>query len=112
MLRIKSSLVCILPGTIFQQKNYQLQDKLKTMFEEYENRKRKQIAGMKSLMDYGMGILILFMGLFFLFRLKLGNIPINERLGKPDMLEKIFGGFCILYGVWRIYRGYQKKYFR
>ncbi|MBL7722528.1 MAG: hypothetical protein JNK27_00195 [Chitinophagaceae bacterium] len=82
------------------------------MFEEYENKKRKQIAGMKSLMDYGMGILILLLGLFFLFRLKLGNIPINERLGKPDMLEKVFGGFCILYGAWRIYRGYQKKYFR
>lgn len=82
------------------------------MFEEYENKKRKQIAGMKSLMDYGMGILILFMGLFFLFRLKLGNIPINERLGKPDTIEKVFGVFCIIYGAWRIYRGYQKKYFR
>ena len=82
------------------------------MFEEYENRKRKQIAGMKSLMDYGMGILILFMGLFFLFRLKLGNIPINERLGQPDTIEKVFGVFCIIYGAWRIYRGYQKKYFR
>lgn len=82
------------------------------MFEEYENKKRKQIVGMKSLMDYGMGILILFMGLFFLFRLKLGNIPINERLGKPDTIEKVFGVFCIIYGAWRIYRGYQKKYFR
>ncbi|HNR17115.1 MAG TPA: hypothetical protein PKG90_10670 [Chitinophagaceae bacterium] len=82
------------------------------MFEEYENKKRKQIAGMKSLMDYGMGILILLMGLFFLFRLKLGNIPINERLGQPDTIEKVFGVFCIIYGAWRIYRGYQKKYFR
>lgn len=82
------------------------------MFEEYEKKKRKQIAGMKSLMDYGMGLLILLMGLFFLFRMQLGRISINESLGKPDMLEKIFGSFCLLYGAWRIYRGYKKNYFR
>ncbi len=82
------------------------------MLEEYEKKKRKQIAGMKSLMDYGMGLLILLMGLFFLFRMQLGRISINESLGKPDMLEKIFGSFCLLYGVWRIYRGYKKNYFR
>lgn len=82
------------------------------MFEEYEKRKRKQISGMRSLLDYGMGIIIMFMGFFFLFRGQLGNVSINERLGKPDTLEKIFGVFCVLYGIWRIYRGYKKNYFR
>ncbi len=82
------------------------------MFEEYEKKKRKQISGMKSLLDYGMGLIILLMGLFFLFRSKLGNMPLNERLGKPDSLEKVFGVFCILYGAWRIYRGYRKNYFK
>ncbi len=82
------------------------------MIEEYERKKRKQIAGMKSYMDYGMGVLIVLLGLFFLFRGQLGNIPMNERLGKPDSLEKIFGGFCLLYGAWRIYRGYKKNYFK
>lgn len=67
---------------------------------------------MKSLMDYGMGTLILLVGLFFLFRAQLGNFPLNDRLGEPDTLEKIFGGICLLYGGWRIYRGYQKNYFR
>jgi hypothetical protein len=82
------------------------------MFEEYEKRKRKQVAQMKSLMDYGMGLLILLVGLFFLFRSRLGNIPLNEKLGEPDTLEKFFGGLCLLYGAWRIYRGYKKNYFR
>ncbi|MBI3137396.1 MAG: hypothetical protein HYZ15_02295 [Sphingobacteriales bacterium] len=82
------------------------------MFEEYEKKKRKQIAGMKSLMDYGMGLLIGGVGLFFLFRMQLGNIPMNIKFGKPDMLEKVFGSFCLLYGTWRIYRGYKKNYFR
>ena len=82
------------------------------MFEEYERKKRKQISSMRSLKDYGMGVLIFLLGLFFLFRTKLGNISINDTLGKPDMLEKIFGGLCLLYGAWRFYRGYQKNYFR
>lgn len=67
---------------------------------------------MKSLMDYGMGALILLVGLFFLFRGKLGDFPLNARLGKPDLLEKFFGSISVIYGLWRIYRGYQKNYFR
>lgn len=82
------------------------------MFDEYERKKRRQVAQMRSLMDYGMGILILLLGLFFLFRMNLKNLPLNERLGEPDLLEKVFGGLCILYGLWRIYRGYKKNYFR
>lgn len=81
------------------------------MFEEYERKKRRQVEQMKSLMDYGMGILILLVGLFFVFREKLGNFPLNDRLGKPDTLETVFGSLCIIYGAWRIYRGYKKKYF-
>lgn len=82
------------------------------MLEEYERKKRKQVAGMKSISDYGMGVLIFLLGLFFIFRMQLGKNPVNEKLGKPDTLELVFGGFCILYGIWRIYRGYKKNYFR
>lgn len=81
------------------------------MFEEYERKKKKQIATMRSLLDYGMGLIILLAGLFFFFRAKFGNIALNERF-PPDNIDKIFGSFCILYGAWRIYRGYQKKYFK
>jgi len=68
---------------------------------------------MKSLMDYGMGLLILVLGLVFLFRMQLGaSHPMNERMGKPDTLERIFGVLSVIYGFWRIYRGYKKNYFR
>jgi hypothetical protein len=80
------------------------------MFEEYEKKRRKQVSMMKSLLDYGMGFIILVLGLFFLFRNKL-KIPFNESF-PPNDIDKIFGVICILYGAWRIYRGYQKKYFR
>lgn len=79
------------------------------MFDEYEKRKRKQVSQMKSIMDYGMGVLMILVGLYFLFHEKL-NINIGNS--SSSLLEKFFGGMCLLYGGWRIYRGYKKNYFR
>ena len=79
------------------------------MFEEYENKKKKQISQMKSIMDYGMGILMILVGLFFLFHQAL-NINIGDS--SSSLLEKFFGAMCLLYGTWRIYRGYKKNYFK
>ncbi|HUM65050.1 MAG TPA: hypothetical protein PLV32_04370 [Chitinophagaceae bacterium] len=80
--------------------------KRKSMLEEYEKQKRKQIAIRKALMDYSIGVLIVVAGIFFLVRdrFKL-EFP-------PNDIDKIFGGICILYGAWRFYRGYKKNYFR
>jgi threonine/homoserine/homoserine lactone efflux protein len=80
------------------------------MFEEYERRKRKQVSFMRSLLDYGMGVLILGAGIFFFFRSKF-NSSFNERF-PPNDIDKIFGAICIIYGAWRIYRGYKKNYFK
>ena len=80
------------------------------MFEEYEKKKRKQVSLMKSLMDYGMGLLILLMGVFLFFRNKF-HLEFNERF-PPDNIDKIVGGISIVYRVWRIYRGYRKSYFK
>jgi hypothetical protein len=79
------------------------------MFEEYENKKRKQVSQMRSIMDYGMGTLLVIAGTIFLFHDKL-NIPLGE--GPPTLLDKFFGVLCFVYGRWRIYRGYKKNYFR
>jgi small neutral amino acid transporter SnatA (MarC family) len=79
------------------------------MFEEYEKKKRKQIIFMKSLLDYGMGTIFLLFGLFFLFGEKL-NIHWGGQMDTG--LEKTFGGLCLAYAAWRIYRGYKKNYFR
>jgi len=80
------------------------------MFEEYEKKKRKQIAFMKSLLDYGMGAMIIAAGLFFFFRDRF-HISFNETF-PPNDIDKIFGIICLVYGSWRLYRGYQKKYFK
>lgn len=79
------------------------------MFEDYEKKKRKQIILMKSLLDYGMGAIFFLAGFFIIFGDKF-NIHIGGNMDKG--LENIFGGICILYALWRFYRGYKKNYFR
>lgn len=80
------------------------------MLEEYEKQKRKQVAGMRSILDYGMGIIILAAGLFFFFRDRF-KLSFNESF-PPNEIDKIFGVICVIYGSWRVYRGYKKNYFR
>ena len=61
---------------------------------------------MRSIMDYGMGVVIVGMGIFLL---------IGDRIGFEFALDPVFryvlAGIFIVYGSWRFYRGYQKKYF-
>ena len=80
------------------------------MIEEYEKQKRKQVTFRRALVDYFIGLMITAMGIFFLLRHKF-NLQFNERF-PPNVIDKIFGVICLLYGGWRIYRGYKKNYFK
>lgn len=81
--------------------------------EEFEkkqlNEREKGFIRMRSIMDYGMGILWFGMGIFMIF-IKKFNTGIELRF--DDITIKTFGGICILYGSFRIYRGYKKNYLR
>jgi hypothetical protein len=81
--------------------------------EEFEEKRLSQrekgMIRMRSIMDFGMGLLWLGMGIFMIF-IKQFNTGIEARFDDPTM--KAFGGICILYGVFRIYRGYRKNYLR
>ena len=79
------------------------------MLEEYEKKKQKQVSSMRSLMDYARGILFTGLGVLLFFHDKF-KISINERL--PAGAVKALGVIFVLYGVWRIYRGYKKNYFQ
>jgi hypothetical protein len=79
------------------------------MIEEYEKQKRKRLALRKSIMDYAIGVLIVGMGIFFLLRQNL-KLRFNEDY-PPNTMDKVFGVICLLYGAWRIYRGYKKNYY-
>ena len=72
-----------------------------------DNRDRRY-ATMRSIKDYGMGILYLAVALF-MFAPKifgLGTVEVDP------LFRYIFGGICIIYGSWRLYRGYRKDYFK
>lgn len=81
-----------------------------TEIEEYEQKKRKQISLMRSLLDYGIGLMIILGGSFLFFRDQF-DLSFNERY-EPTITDKIMGAVCVAYGCWRIYRGYKKNYFK
>jgi hypothetical protein len=69
----------------------------------------KGFIRMRSIMDYGMGVLWTGMGIFFIF---IKHFNTMLAVNYDDPVIKIFGGVCILYGFFRIYRGYKKNYVR
>ncbi|MGN6165533.1 MAG: hypothetical protein ACTHOF_13430 [Flavisolibacter sp.] len=79
------------------------------MLEDYQNEQRKKMSRMRSIMDYTMGVLILLIGFYFLLYNQLGLNVFNRQ---PSALDKVIGAVFILYGIWRIYRGYKKNYYQ
>jgi len=85
--------------------------------EEFEkeqlSERDKGYIRMRSMMDFGMGILWAGMGLFLIFMKKFNPRMaegLNDRFGATGL--QIFGGLCIIYGLFRMYRGYKKNYLR
>jgi hypothetical protein len=70
--------------------------------EDFEQKKQRTRNMTRVIYDFAMGILWTGVGIFLLFHNKLG-IQINF----DDLLGQIFGGSCILYGLFRVYRGYK-----
>ncbi|MEO9020667.1 MAG: hypothetical protein ABI237_13610 [Ginsengibacter sp.] len=79
--------------------------------EEFENtpdKKTKRYVLMRSITDFGMGIIYLGVGILILFA-KQFKFSSDFAMGG---LAKGFAVLVIIYGSWRLYRGFQKKYFR
>jgi len=80
---------------------------------DFRDEKKRSVAEKgyirrKSIMDWGMGILWIGMGVFMLF-IKYFDTDLKDRYDDPNM--KMFGAVCLLYGTFRIYRGIRKNYF-
>ena len=76
---------------------------------EQPSERDKSYLRMRSIMDYGMGLLWMAMGVFMIF-IKKFNKDLAEKYDENTF--KIFGAVCIIYGLFRVYRGYKKQYFR
>jgi hypothetical protein len=77
------------------------------MATEYDDKKLRAYRNRRAMMDYGMGILYLAAGGFLMLADRLGS----EVDFLPEPYTYIFGGLLLIYGVFRIYRGYKKNYF-
>jgi len=88
--------------------------KIKSMaLEEFDkdqlSEKDKGFVRMRSIMDYGMGVLWTGMGLFLIF---INKFSTGLELRYDETTLKAFGAVCLVYGLFRIYRGYKKNYLK
>jgi hypothetical protein len=77
------------------------------MASEYEDKKQRAYINRRALMDLGMGIIYTGMSGLMFFARKVG---LDAVFAEP--FNYIFGGLCLLYGGFRIYRGIKKNYYR
>jgi uncharacterized membrane protein len=73
------------------------------MIEDFQEQQRKRTTRLRSIMDFTMGGLFIAIGIVLLIY-KVGTLEEFNRMG--------LGVLFILYGIWRIYRGYKKNYFK
>ena len=78
------------------------------MAEDYQEQHRKKLARVRSITDFVMGTILFLVGLYFLTYEQLDMNIFNREHSSIDYL---IGGMFVLYGAWRIYRGYKKDYF-
>jgi hypothetical protein len=78
-------------------------------FEDQREQSRRAYSFSRSLLDYVVGAIVIGFGVIFLkpdhFGIKQIQLADNDKLLIP-----LFGGVCIIYGIWRLYRGYKKNY--
>jgi hypothetical protein len=77
------------------------------MAEDYEDRKQRAYVNRRSITDLGMGIIYIGMSLLMVFASKVG---LDAVFSAP--FNYVFGGICLLYGGFRIYRGVRRNYYR
>lgn len=76
--------------------------------EDNKDANAKRYVTMRSIMDYGMGFIYVAVAAFLLLSPKFGF----ELAFPPKPFSWIFGAICLLYGGFRIYRGFKKNYYR
>ena len=74
---------------------------------DYNETKVKRYQNMKSILDFGMGLIYIGVGIMILLakKLRLNNEFADSLIGKGLAV------LVIIYGCWRIYRGIKKDYF-
>ena len=90
-------------------KNYYIANpdsKRELMDNDFRDMQRKNYNTMRNVYNITMGILILGIGLLMFFSDKVG-LTLFEQFDK--VMIYAFGGLCLLYGGFRLYRGLKKE---
>jgi hypothetical protein len=77
--------------------------------DKFEDKKQRAYVNRRAVMDLGMGIIYAGVSVFLMFSRKLFGV---EMEFPPEPFNYVFGGLCLLYGGFRIYRGIKKNYYR
>jgi hypothetical protein len=81
------------------------------MEQDKREQQQKGYTMMRSVYDIGVGVFITSIGVIMLFGRRLGVPALKEFVEDRDpFLLGIFGGMCLLYGGFRLYRGIKKNY--
>jgi hypothetical protein len=76
-------------------------------WEETKERNNRLILKARALSDFFIGIIVLAAGIVFVKKDHFGITRLQE-IDDDGLLIPLFGGLCILYAVWRFFRGYMK----
>ncbi|MCX6204671.1 MAG: hypothetical protein NTZ19_00275 [Bacteroidetes bacterium] len=77
------------------------------MQESFRDRQQKSYTLMRMSYDLVMAVLILGMAVVMLFPEKL---KIEQIMAVDNTFRYLFGGICLLYGGFRLYRGIKRDY--
>ena len=76
---------------------------------EQPDKRERNLIRIRSITNYAMGVFFIGIGFFFMFPTLYTANYINQY---DPVLIKIFAIICWVYGLFRLYRGYKKNYFR
>ena len=76
---------------------------------EHLTEREKNAIRMRKITNYTMGVFFIAMGFFFMFPTKYTARYVGQY--DPTTI-KMFAVICWIYGLFRMYRGYSKNYYR
>lgn len=65
--------------------------------DDFEQQRSRQVSGMRSVLDYLIGTVFIVIGITCFVKFQ------------KDYVMLAFGGIAVLYGAWRLYKGFKKK---
>ena len=81
------------------------------VLEDYKEKRRKSAVTARQIYNISFGVIILVVGLVVLFIDKIHNETLTQYFDPSDVLLRyMFGGLCLIYGVFRLYRGIKKEF--